>query len=137
MPSFRGVLATMKFMQTLIKRCIAFLHFRLLDHENTEELSIRLIDEKVINRKLLRGGEAWTLAEPSSINVTEGYTSGLKGHSLKARTTSAHSRLSKLRGFFLISTLSSTGSFLSVNFGRMFLAPGPSKLRVKNIMISK
>ena len=55
MPSFGGALATMKFTQTLVKRCIAILHSRLLDHKNTEELSIRLIDEKVINRKLLRG----------------------------------------------------------------------------------
>ena len=59
-------------------------------------------------------------------------TSGLKGHCLKARTTSTHSRRSKSRGVFLVSTLSSAGRFLSDNLAKMFLAPGPSKLGVRS-----
>ena len=67
----------MKFTQTLVRQCIAFLHFRLLDHKTTEELSIRLTDENIDSPCWGRGMDI------SSINVTEGYTSGLKGHSLK------------------------------------------------------
>jgi hypothetical protein len=59
-------------------------------------------------------------------------TSGLKGHSLKARTSSPHSRKSKSRGDFLVSTLSIAGRLLSFNLGKRFLAPGPSKLGVRS-----
>ena len=60
-------------------------------------------------------------------------TSGLKGHFSKARTIFTHSCNSNSRGDFLVSTLSSAGRFLSFNLGKMFLAPGPSKLGVRSV----
>lgn len=72
------------------------------------------------------------LAKHSCLNETEYCTSGLKGHSLKTRTSTAHSCSSNSRGDFLVFNLSFGGRFLSLNLGRRFLAPGPSKLGVRS-----
>ena len=60
-----------------------------------EGLSIRLIDEKVTSIESSWEGRGTDISRTFKYKCNR----GLYRHSLTARTTSAHSRMSKLRGF--------------------------------------